>query len=104
MCDSAIRWSGFKEYIYGTSIDYLTKTGWPQILIPSHEVVARSWSFATGVSVLGNVGAEGVTNGLFEWQFMDEGGCPHGCERRTMGREEGVGGCVAKEGLVVQGV
>lgn len=91
MCASAIRWAGFREYIYGTSIDYLTKVGWSQILIPSHEVVSRSWSFGTGVSVLGNVAAEGVTNGLFEWQFM-EAGCPRGCERRKV---KGVATCVA---------
>ncbi|KAL5338382.1 cytidine deaminase-like protein [Aspergillus crustosus] len=28
MCASAIRWTGFKEYIYGTSIDVLVKHGW----------------------------------------------------------------------------
>lgn len=27
MCASAIRWAGFKEYIYGTSIDTLVERG-----------------------------------------------------------------------------
>lgn len=27
MCASAIRWSGFKEYVYGTSIEYLINKG-----------------------------------------------------------------------------
>src|SRR2546423_1492488 len=100
MCASAIRWAGFREYIYGTSIDYLTKVGWSQILIPSHEVVSRSWSFGTGVSVLGNVAAEGVTNGLFGWQDMGGGG-PRGCGR---GKVKGGGTwIVILEGMVMQG-
>ena len=63
-------------------------------MIPSHEVVARSWSFGTGVSVMGGVCAEG-TDRLFGWQFLEGGVCPRGCGR-------GGGGCVER-GVVVQG-
>ncbi|CRK28731.1 hypothetical protein BN1708_004714 [Verticillium longisporum] len=28
MCASAIRWAGFREYVYGTSIDELVRRGW----------------------------------------------------------------------------
>ena len=32
MCASAIRWAGFKEYIYGTSIDTLVQRGEYKVL------------------------------------------------------------------------
>jgi len=32
MCASAIRWAGFKEYIYGTSINTLVQRGKPSFL------------------------------------------------------------------------
>ena|SRR5579862_7343863 len=80
MCASAIRWAGFKEYIYATTIDHLVKKGWGQILIPSHEVVERSWPVGSGVKVIGSVGTE-FTDPLFEWQHQDGGLCPKGCVR-----------------------
>ncbi|SPO07163.1 uncharacterized protein DNG_09857 [Cephalotrichum gorgonifer] len=43
MCASAIRWAGFKEYIYGTSINTLIGKGWGQIRIPSMEVIRQSF-------------------------------------------------------------
>jgi tRNA(Arg) A34 adenosine deaminase TadA len=80
MCASSIRWSGFREYIYGTTINHLSEVGWGQILIPSEEVVARSWPFGTGVNVLGSVGTE-FTDPLFDWQFQEDADCPKGCRR-----------------------
>ena len=80
MCAAAIRQSGFKEYIYGTSIDHLFRNGWPQILIASHEVVAQSWPLGTGVKVLGSVGTD-FTNPLFDWQYRSNVSCPKGCDR-----------------------
>jgi tRNA(Arg) A34 adenosine deaminase TadA len=80
MCASAIRWAGFKEYIYGTTIDHLVKSGWGQILISSEDVVAASWPMGTGVKVMGCVGTE-FTDGLFEWQFQGDVRCPSGCAR-----------------------
>ncbi|SPO07169.1 uncharacterized protein DNG_09863 [Cephalotrichum gorgonifer] len=38
MCTSAIHWSGFKEYIYGASIEILIGKAWGQICILSVEV------------------------------------------------------------------
>ena len=80
MCASAIRWSGFKEFIYGTSIDTLLKNGWGQTRIPSHEIVEHGWSFGTGVTVMGNVGSE-FTDPLYAWQYREDGPCPMGCSR-----------------------
>lgn len=42
MCASAVRYAGFREYVYGTSIATLVARGWTQIRIPSAEVYARS--------------------------------------------------------------
>ena len=91
MCASAIRWSGFKEFIYGTSIDTLLKNGWGQTRIPSHEIVEHGWSFGTGVSVMGNVGSE-FTDPLYMWQYREDGPCPKGCSRTKSTR--GVSMCL----------
>jgi hypothetical protein len=80
MCASAIRWSGFREYIYGTSIDTLFKFGWGGILVPSQDIVAASWPFGTAVAVMGSVGTE-FTDSLFAWQFQEGVECPTGCAR-----------------------
>jgi len=93
MCASAIRYAGFKEYIYGTSIDHLVKSGWSQILISSQEVQAQSWLYGTGVKVIGSVGTE-FTNPLYEWQYQDYKPCPAGCGRVNV--TGGVSTCVPK--------
>ncbi|GJC81686.1 guanine deaminase [Colletotrichum liriopes] len=48
MCASAIRWAGFKEYVYGTSIETLVQKGWGQIHIGSSLTKMR---FAPGVAL-----------------------------------------------------
>jgi tRNA(Arg) A34 adenosine deaminase TadA len=80
MCASAILQAGFREYVYGTSINHLFQSGWDQILIPSSEVVSKGWPLAKPVKVLGSVGTQ-FTDGLFEWQFQEHTSCPKGCER-----------------------
>ena len=42
MCMAACVWAGLGAVVYGTSIPYLTRTGWLQIDLRSHEVAARS--------------------------------------------------------------
>lgn len=44
MCASAILWASSKEYVYGTSIQWLVEFGWHQIQISSQEVFDRSVS------------------------------------------------------------
>jgi tRNA(Arg) A34 adenosine deaminase TadA len=86
MCASAIRWAGFKELIYGTTIDYLVKVGWGQILVSSQNIVSASWALGTSVTVMGSVGTE-FTNPLFSWQFQEDVTCPSGCRRmKSTGR------------------
>lgn len=85
MCASAIRWAGFKEYIYGTSIDTLIEKGWRQIRISSREVFEQAWEVqGVGTRFIGGVlGNE--TDGFFGWQFDPQARCPEGCGRRVGG-------------------
>ena len=104
MCAAAIRQAGFKEYIYGTSIDHLFKAGWDQILISSQDVVAASWPLGTAVKVLGSVGTE-FTDPLFDWQYQENVTCPKGCERNI--KKGGASICTRRsslnEGINIQG-
>ncbi|KAK4169672.1 cytidine deaminase-like protein [Cladorrhinum sp. PSN259] len=80
MCASAIRWAGFKEYVYGTSINYLVEKGWGQIRISSVEVFERSRDLPRDTKVIGGV-LTNETDGWFSWQFDEGVECPRGCER-----------------------
>jgi tRNA(Arg) A34 adenosine deaminase TadA len=42
MCASAIRWSGFKEYIYGTTIQHNYNVGWGVITMSSYDVFQQT--------------------------------------------------------------
>lgn len=80
MCASAIRWAGFKEYVYGTSIATLTQTGWGQIQISSYDVFQNSWPLRTVTAFLGGV-LTNETDPYFSWQFQSNVPCPMGCQR-----------------------
>ncbi|KAI9150695.1 FAD-dependent oxidoreductase [Paramyrothecium foliicola] len=71
MCASAIRWAGFKEYIYGTSIEKLIENGWGQIRISSMEVIRQSFDLGTTTRLLGEV-LVNETDPYFLWQFNPE--------------------------------
>lgn len=79
-CASAIRWAGFKEYVYATTIDTLVKSGWGQITISSYEVFSKSWPLGTSTAFLGGV-LVNETDPYFLWQFDPEYLCPNGCIR-----------------------
>jgi len=80
MCASAIRWAGFREYIYRTSIDTLIEKGWGQIRISSIDVVAQSFDLSKPTRLLGEVLAN-ETDPYFLWQFDPSYKCPSGCKR-----------------------
>ncbi|KAL2857364.1 cytidine deaminase-like protein [Aspergillus pseudoustus] len=84
MCASAIRWNGFKEYIYGTSIDTLVEYGFAQITISSEEIFNAAEGLPSSTSLLGGV-LTGQTDALFAWQFDDAHPCPRGCARAEEG-------------------
>ncbi|KAJ5569390.1 guanine deaminase [Penicillium hetheringtonii] len=80
MCAAAIRWSGFREYIYGTSIDTLIEEGWGQIRVPSVDIFAASYDLPTQSRLIGNLLAN-ETDPFFLWQYNTSYPCPHGCMR-----------------------
>lgn len=82
MCASAIRWAEFKEYIYGTSIDYLIEKGWGQIRISSKDVFKQSSDLpGNGTRFIPEV-LTNETNPYFEWQYDEKFPCPRGCARK----------------------
>ncbi|TVY83930.1 tRNA-specific adenosine deaminase [Lachnellula suecica] len=84
MCASAIRWSGFKECIYGTSIETLFNKGWGQISISTEEVFEESAELPGRTRLIGNVLAN-ETDPYFSWQFDGDHPCPKGCGRKSDG-------------------
>ena len=84
MCASAIRWAGFKEYIYATSSETLVENGWPQMSITSRELFRRSGMVEPSTAIITDV-LHGETDTLFEWQFDSRAPCPAGCSRATGG-------------------
>ncbi|KAL3478170.1 cytidine deaminase-like protein [Aspergillus californicus] len=84
MCASAIRWTGFKEYIYATSISSLVDYGWSQISISSAELFNRSTGLGTTTSLLADVLSD-ETDAYFAWQFLESNPCPEGCQRGVDG-------------------
>jgi hypothetical protein len=79
-CASAIRWSGFAEYIYATSIDTLFEKGWGQISISSEEVFEESSKLPGNTFLIADVLAN-ETDALFSWQYDESFPCPASCER-----------------------
>ncbi|KAJ6523374.1 guanine deaminase [Mycena capillaripes] len=84
MCASAIRWAGFREYIYGTSIETLIQQGWAQIRIPSLEVFRQSFDLPDPARLIGEV-LTNETDPYLLWQFNPDYPCPAGCARSGNG-------------------
>jgi tRNA(Arg) A34 adenosine deaminase TadA len=84
MCASAIRWAGFKEYVYATSSETLIEAGWPQMSINSRELFERSGMVEPSTAILTDV-LRSETDGLFDWQFDSRAPCPAGCSRDGAG-------------------
>ncbi|KAI1174250.1 guanine deaminase [Nemania sp. FL0916] len=80
MCASAIRWAGFRECVYGTSIETLISLGWTQIAVPSREIFARSGLLPTETALIPDV-LTTETDPLFSWQFDADAPCPGSCYR-----------------------
>lgn len=84
MCATAIRWAGFKEYIYATSSETLLEAGWPQMSINSRELFQRSGMVEPSTAILPDV-LHSETDALFDWQFDSRAPCPVGCSRKAAG-------------------
>jgi hypothetical protein len=83
-CASAIRWAGFREYVYGTSIDTLIQKGWGQIRMPSIQIFEASFDLPTQSRLMGNI-LINETDPYFLWQYDPTYPCPHGCSRTSDG-------------------
>ncbi|PGH34566.1 hypothetical protein GX50_02649 [[Emmonsia] crescens] len=84
MCAAAIRWAGFKEYVYGTSIETLVRKGWPQIRISSREIFEHSYDLPSSSKLIAGV-LTNETDPYFAWQFDSSAPCPMGCDRPPSG-------------------
>ncbi|KAI0884808.1 cytosine deaminase [Annulohypoxylon maeteangense] len=80
MCASAIRWAGFREYVYGTTIDALIAKGWGQIRISSVEVFRQSFDLSHSSRLIAGV-LTNETDPYFFWQNDPTYPCPKGCSR-----------------------
>lgn len=83
-CASAIRWAGFREYVYGTSIATLIRKGWGQIRISSVDVFEASYDLPSQSRLMGGVLAN-ETDPYFMWQYDPSYPCPRGCSRTRDG-------------------
>ncbi|OQD91106.1 hypothetical protein PENANT_c001G01504 [Penicillium antarcticum] len=84
MCASAIRWAGFREYVYGTSIDTLIQKGWGQIRISSMDIFEASYDLPSQSRLMGGILAN-ETDPYFLWQYDPSYPCPSGCSRTKSG-------------------
>ncbi|KAI2467640.1 cytosine deaminase [Annulohypoxylon bovei var. microspora] len=80
MCASAIRWAGFREYVYGSTIDALVAKGWGQIRISSVEVFRQSFDLPNPSRLIAGV-LTNETDPYFFWQNDPTYPCPSGCSR-----------------------
>ncbi|KZV96630.1 cytidine deaminase-like protein, partial [Exidia glandulosa HHB12029] len=84
MCATAIRYAGFREYIYGTSIETLVQSGWTQVRIPSQEIFRQAYELPNGGRMIAGV-LSNETDIYFGWQNDHEAQCPPGCARTETG-------------------
>lgn len=82
MCATAIRWGGFRECVFGTSIATLIKQGWSQLDLPSTEVFQRSHALGHHTDLLEDVLAP-ETDPYLAWQYDPSKSCPRGCQREN---------------------
>jgi len=81
MCASAIRWAGFKEYVYGTTIEHNYNAGWGVMTLSSYDVFQQSRALpGVQTMMLGSV-LTNETDPLFSWQYQPDVACPNGCSR-----------------------
>ncbi|KAK5058942.1 hypothetical protein LTR84_011206 [Exophiala bonariae] len=96
MCATAMRWAGFKDYVYGTSGKTLTSQGWPQLTLSSSELFEHTSSLPTETRIVPDILAA-ETDPLFRWQYDNSGRCPPGCRRARADDAEGSRTCIPGE-------
>lgn len=96
MCASAIRWSGFKEYIYGTTIQHNYNVGWGVITMSSYDVFQQTRQLPGYQTIMLGQILTNETDPLFNWQYNESYPCPNGCKKQ-MSKTRGYLGCVAPD-------
>lgn len=69
MCASAIRWAGFKEYIYGTTIQHNYNAGWGVITMSSYDVFQQTRQLPGFQTLMLGQILKNETDPLFSWQY-----------------------------------
>ncbi|KAF2034560.1 hypothetical protein EK21DRAFT_56128 [Setomelanomma holmii] len=82
MCASAIRWAGFKEYIYGTTIQHNYNVSWGVITISSYDVFQQTRQLPGYQTVMLRQILTNETDPLFSWQYDDSYPYPNECVKR----------------------
>lgn len=82
MCASAIRWSGFKEYVYGTTIQHNYNVGWGVITMSSYDVFQQTRQLPGYQTVMLGQALTNETDPLFSWQYNESYPCPNGCPKQ----------------------
>ncbi|KAK2036889.1 cytidine deaminase-like protein [Colletotrichum somersetense] len=81
MCASAIRWAGFKEYVYGTTIQHNYNVGWGVMTLSSYDVFQQSRQLPGYQTVMIGQILTNETDLLFSWQYNASAPCPNDCFR-----------------------
>ncbi|KAK2054734.1 cytidine deaminase-like protein [Colletotrichum caudatum] len=81
MCASAIRWAGFKEYVYGTTIQHNYNVGWGVMTLSSYDVFQQSRQLPGYQTVMVGQILANETDPLFSWQYNASAPCPNDCYR-----------------------
>ncbi|KAI0159722.1 cytidine deaminase-like protein [Xylariaceae sp. FL1272] len=84
MCASAIRWAGFRECVFGTSLETLIRLGWAQLEVSSREIFERSRLLSPATTLIPDV-LTAEMDPLFSWQFNVSAPCPESCVRDDAG-------------------
>jgi tRNA(Arg) A34 adenosine deaminase TadA len=81
MCAAAIRWAGFKEYVYGTTIEHNYNAGWGVLTLSSYDIFQQSRALpGIQTMMLGSI-LTNETDPLFSWQYQPDAPCPNRCVR-----------------------
>jgi tRNA(Arg) A34 adenosine deaminase TadA len=92
-CASAIRWTGFREVVFGSRRTDMVGWGWDLISISTEELFERSHMLQSRTKLLGGV-LRNETDAYFRWQYDGKVECPVGCRRQGAEEAEEGGRCV----------
>lgn len=81
MCAAAIRWSGFKELVFGTTIQSLRAYNWEIMTLPARDLFKYTTELPAGTTAIAGGVLANETDPYFKWQYTRGTGCPPGCKR-----------------------